>query len=107
MISYKQIASRAEEIDALNEDLDGTGILEEDIEKDMNGQDDQDSGCNCENSCDCLDPSGTPASSDSDSDLIVLSSTEEDFAAGPHQTSILFLVKTEPTEQSTKVDNQV
>ena len=96
---FKQIASKAtEEIDNFNEDLDGTGILDDDIQNDMNRQDDLDSGCNCEGSCDCSDPSGTPASSDSDSDLIVLSSTEEDFAPAPHQTSILSLAKSEPTE---------
>ena len=68
----------------------------------MDGQDDPDSGCHkCTGSCDCSNPTETPDSSDSDSDLIVFYSTEENFAPGPHQTSILSLVKSEPTERST------
>ena len=74
----------------------------------MDSEDHPDSVCDkCEGSCACSDPSDQSESldsSDSDSDLIVLSSTEENIAASPHETSILSLGKTEPSKWST--DNQ-
>ena len=100
---FKQITSKvSEEIDDFNEDLDGTGILDEDRQNEMDSEDHPDSVCDkCEGSCACSDPSDQSESldsSDSDSDLIVLSSTEENIAASPHETSILSLVKTEPSK---------
>ena len=101
---FKHIASKAaEELDNIHEDLDGNGILEQDNGDDM---DSEDSDCNCEGTCMCENPSDTLTSSDSESEIIELSSTEEDFSLVPHQPAIMSLVKTEPTDRTTEVEDQ-
>ena len=101
---FKHIASKAlEELDNIHEDLDGTGIFEQDNRDDM---DSEDSDCNCEGTCTCENPSDTPTSSDSESEIIELSSIEEDFSLVPHQPAIMSLVKTEPTDQTAEVEDQ-
>ena len=102
--AFKHIASKAaEELDNIDEDLDGTSNLDQDNGDEI---DSEESDCNCEGTCTCENPSDTPTSSDSESEIIELSSTEEDFLLAPHQAGIINLVKTEPTEQTTEVEDQ-
>ena len=102
--TFKHIASKAaEELDNIHEDLDGTGILEQDNGDEI---DSEESDCNCEGTCTYENPSDTPTSSDSESEIIELSSTEEDFSLAPCQAGIMNLVKTEPTDQTTEVEDQ-
>ena len=102
--TFKHIASKAaEELDNIHEDLDGTGILEQDNVGDMESKE---SDCYYEVTCTCENPSDTSTSSDSKSEIIELSSTEEDFSLAQPQPGIMTLVKTEPTDQTSEVADQ-
>ena len=102
--AFKHIAFKAaEELDNIHEDLDGTGILEQD---NVGNMESEESDCNCEGTCTCENPSDTPTSSDSESEVIKLSSTEEDFSLAERHHGIMTLVKTEPTDRPSEVADQ-
>ena len=104
--SFKELTSRqAQELAEVDEDLEGTGLVDDGNDSQSEG--DSDSGCSCEGSCDCSNPSDVPSSQyDSDSDdpsVIVLSSGEVDVSPQPIN---LALVKLEPSEVAGQKDQK-
>ena len=81
--SFKELTlKQAEELAEVDEDLEGTGLVDNGDESQSEG--DSDSGCSCEGSCNCSNPSDVPSSQyNGDSDdpsVIILSSDEVDLA---------------------------
>ena len=66
----------------------------------------EESDCNCEGTCTCENPSDTPTSSDSEGEVIEISSTEDDFSLAERQHGIMTLVKTETTDRPSEVADQ-
>ena len=104
--SFKELTSRqAQELAEVDEDLEGTGLVDDGNDSQSEG--DSDSGCSCEGSCDCSNPSDVPSSQyDGDSDdpsVIVLSLDEADVSPQPIN---LALVKLEPSEVAGQKDQK-
>ena len=102
--SFKELTSRqAQELAEVDEDLEGTSLVDDGNDSQSEGY--SDSGCSCEGSCDCSNPSDVPSSQyDGDSDsVIVLSLDEVDVSPQPIN---LALVKPEPSEVAGQKDQK-